>query len=206
MQKIAIYGAGGFGRETKLLIDQINSRSQHWEFIGFFDDNESNPTALGNIDDLNNQNEPLQLVVAIADPEIRKNVVSKIHNENVNFPMLVHPSVIYDNKEVTFGEGSIITALSVLTTNITIGKHSIVNLSTTIGHDNAIGDFCSIMPGVHLSGNIEVGEGVLIGTGARVLQNLNIGAWSKVGAGAVVINDVKEKTTVVGVPAKQVGV
>nr|WP_315161319.1 hypothetical protein [uncultured Flavobacterium sp.] len=33
--KIAIVGAGGFGREVKMLIDQINDREKQYEFIGF---------------------------------------------------------------------------------------------------------------------------------------------------------------------------
>lgn len=202
-KKIAIYGAGGFGRETRLLIDQINADAQLWEFVGFFDDNKVD-SVLGGISKLNEYSSPIAIVVAIADSNIRKKVVNSIDNKNVSFATLIHPSVIYEKEHVKISEGTIITALSVLTTNISIAKHTIINLATTIGHDNQIGNYCSIMPGVHLSGNIRVGEGVLIGTGARILQNLNIGGWSKVGAGAVVVKDVKENTTVVGVPAKQV--
>ena len=44
---------------------------------------------------------------------------------------------------------------------------------------------------------------VLIGANATILGNLIIGQNSKVGAGAVVLKDVKENTTVVGVPAKK---
>jgi hypothetical protein len=39
MRKIAIIGAGGFGREVKMLIDQINHIEKKYEFIGFYDDN-----------------------------------------------------------------------------------------------------------------------------------------------------------------------
>ena len=38
MKKIAIYGAGGFGKEIHQLIDRINSLNQVWEIIGYFDD------------------------------------------------------------------------------------------------------------------------------------------------------------------------
>ena len=41
MKKIAIYGAGGFGRETACLIHTINEVKPQWELIGFFDDNPS---------------------------------------------------------------------------------------------------------------------------------------------------------------------
>ena len=39
-QRIGAYpsGAGGFGREVKMLIDQINEVEKKWNFVGFFDD------------------------------------------------------------------------------------------------------------------------------------------------------------------------
>lgn len=35
MRDIAIYGAGGFGRETACLIKEINSVKPTWNLIGF---------------------------------------------------------------------------------------------------------------------------------------------------------------------------
>jgi hypothetical protein len=38
MKKIVIVGAGGFGREVKMLIDQININNREYELLGFYDD------------------------------------------------------------------------------------------------------------------------------------------------------------------------
>jgi hypothetical protein len=38
MENIVVVGAGGFGREVKMLIDQINEESPKFNFIGFYDD------------------------------------------------------------------------------------------------------------------------------------------------------------------------
>ena len=38
LRKIAIFGAGGFGLELAMMIEQINEVSLQWELIGFFDD------------------------------------------------------------------------------------------------------------------------------------------------------------------------
>ena len=38
MTDIAIYGAGGFGKEVACLIERLNARRSTWNFIGFFDD------------------------------------------------------------------------------------------------------------------------------------------------------------------------
>jgi sugar O-acyltransferase (sialic acid O-acetyltransferase NeuD family) len=202
VQKIAIYGAGGFGRETRLMIDQINQNEKIWDFIGYYDDNKTGDKILGNLNSLNQFNESLYVVVAIADSLTRRKIVEGITNKIIKYPILMHPSVIFNDKLVTVGEGSIIAAYNVFTADIEIGQHSIINLSCTIGHDVSVGDYGSVMPGVHLSGNVKVGGEVLIGTGARILQNINIGARSKIGAGAVVTKDVPEGVTVVGVPAK----
>ena len=38
MKKIAIYGAGGFGREVACLLNKINEVEPTWDLVGFFDD------------------------------------------------------------------------------------------------------------------------------------------------------------------------
>ena len=38
MKDIAIYGAGGFGREMACAIQRLNSQETVWNFLGFFDD------------------------------------------------------------------------------------------------------------------------------------------------------------------------
>ncbi len=47
-----------------------------------------------------------------------------------------------------------------------------------------------------------VERNVTIGTGAKVLGKLRVGAGARIGANAVVIDDVAERTTAVGVPAR----
>lgn len=188
------------------MIEQINKDNLQWKFMGFFDDNKParDNGVLGNLEALNGFKEPLNVVVAIADSAIRKKIVEGITNNLVSFPVLIHPNTILEPNEVTVGEGSIITANNVFTSNIELGSHTIINLACTIGHDVTIGDYGSVMPGVHLSGHVTAGEQVLIGTGARILQNINIGENSRVGAGAVVTRDVQPGATVVGVPAKDI--
>jgi len=46
---------------------------------------------------------------------------------------------------------------------------------------------------------------VLLGAGAKVLGNISVGSCSRVAAGSVVLQNVPEKSTVAGVPAKVVG-
>jgi sugar O-acyltransferase (sialic acid O-acetyltransferase NeuD family) len=209
MDDIAIFGAGGFGREVKMLIDQINQSNPRWRFYGYFDDGIQKNTLIngypvkGTAQDLLTLDRELYVVFAIGNPKVKKSVVENAKvNEYLKFPTLVHPTVLMDTDFVHLGEGCIITANNVITTNINIGKHVIVNLSCTIGHDTSIGDYSSIMPGVNISGEVAMREGAYVGTGAKIINQLTLGEWSVVGAGAVVSKDVAPHTTVVGVPAK----
>ncbi|MBT1705347.1 acetyltransferase [Chryseosolibacter indicus] len=211
MNKIIVYGAGGFGRETALMIRQINVQSIRWNLIGFCDDGLSagkvvdGLPVLGGIDHLNEVQEETAVAIAIADPKIRKSIREKIVNTKINFPVLVHPSVMLgDAERNSIGEGTIITAGNILTTNIHIGSFVIINLANTIGHDVTIDSYTSIMPGCSLSGFIDIETEVMVGTGARLLPQVKVGKGSKVGAGAVVTNSVNAGTTVVGVPAKSI--
>ncbi len=209
MRDLAIYGAGGLGREIALMIDQINRVQPQWNVIGYFDDGKAKNTfvdalpVLGGMQEVNDIKSSFSLVVAIADSNSRRLIVEKIKNKQINFPVLIHPQAIIGSMLNKFGEGSIITAGCIFTTGIVLGRFTIVNLACTIGHDVIIGDFCSVMPGCNLSGNVLIGDGSLIGTGTQILQNISIGKECKVGAGAVVISNIKDGATVVGVPANR---
>ncbi len=210
MKKLAIYGAGGFGRETLTLIREINLEHPKWDITGFYDDTIAQGSiindvpVLGNIDSLNAVHEEIYLVAAIGDTLSKKNLIGKITNHHVKFATLIHPKVVVnDFQQVQIGKGSIIANGTIFTVDTVIGDHVIVNLSCTIGHDVNIGDFSSLMPGCHVSGNVRINEGVYIGTGAVLINNLTIGEYATVGAGAVVIKDIPAHKIAVGVPAKE---
>lgn len=212
MRDLIIYGAGGFGRETALMINQINTVSPAWKVVGFCDDNLKKGATvcglpvIGGISELNGFPGPVAVAIAVADPALRKKIRNSIQNPGVNFPVLIHPGVLLGDLEVDdIGEGSIITAGNILTTNIQIKRFVIVNLSCTIGHDVVIHDFCSIMPGCSISGVVTLESEVQLGTGSRVLPGLKVAEKSRVGAGAVVTRNIPRDVTVVGVPAKAIG-
>ena len=207
MNELAIFGAGGFGRETALMVDQMNSVEKTWKLIGFFDDGiekgeliDGYPV-LGGINTLNQIQTKISIAIAIADPLVKKRIVSSITTPLVDFPVLAHPKALLGSVTNFFGKGSILTAGCILTSGIVTGEFVIINLLTTIGHDVRIGSFCSLMPGCNISGNVEIGEATMVGTGARILQNLQVGKSCRIGAGAVVTKSFGDNLTIVGVPA-----
>lgn len=209
LPKIAIVGAGGFGKETLVMINQINAIKVQWQVIGFYDDALTEGTlvggskVLGKVDLLNAVQEPLAVVLAVGNPQVKRKLLERLKNSKLYFPPLIHP-VATIGENVKAGAGCIITAGCRLTVDITLNDFVLLNLNTTIGHDVTIGSYTSVMPGVHLSGYVQVGEEVLIGTGASVLQNASIANRAIVGAGAVVNRSVEEGRTVAGVPARPI--
>lgn len=210
MRKLFIIGAGGFGRETAWLAERINEIAPVWEIRGFLDDNEAlhgivqdGYPVLGGCSYLKDLKEKVYAVVAIGSAGVKKAVVDKLREYgHVHFATLVDPSVIC-SRWVDIGEGSIVCAGTILTTDIRIGKHVIINLDCTVGHDAVIGDYTTIYPSVNISGNVTVGEGVELGTGVQIIQGKRIGDRTVLGAGAAVVKNIEESGTYVGVPARR---
>ncbi|MEO5979876.1 MAG: acetyltransferase [Chryseolinea sp.] len=204
---LIIYGAGGLGRELLSLVRALKD----FEVIGFVDDVLPLNTVvkgikvLGGIEYLNALKSETNVVLAFGDPSVKSRKASQITNKHVNYPVLIHPTVVLQDRDsIRLGKGSVLCAGAVLTTDITIGDQVLVNLNVTIGHDSRIANYVSLMPGVNIAGEVIIGEEVMIGAGSSILNKVTIGDRSKVGMGSVVIRDVECQSMVAGVPAKPI--
>lgn len=93
-----------------------------------------------------------------------------------------------------------------------IGKNLFIDhgFGVVIGETAEIGNNVVIFHGVTLGGTGKekgkrhptIGNNVFIGSGAKILGNITIGDNVKIGANSVVLKDIKENTTVVGIPGK----
>lgn len=208
-RQLAIYGAGGFGRDVLQVIRDINDAcAGAWEPVGFVVDEEfisESPVqglpVLGSVDWLT-RNPDVEVVIAIGAPAVRHRIARYIAREASNrFATLIHPRA-WLGQNVRLGEGTVICAGALLTRDISIASHVHVDIGAKIGHDSILGDFVTLHPSVSVSGNVNIGVGVEVGTGSVLLPKVSVGEWAIVGAGAVVTKDVPADATIVGVPAK----
>lgn len=208
MKDIAIYGAGGSGREVKLIIDAINKINPVYNVIGFFDDGKpkgeiiNEIPVLGGLSDLEKINEPICIAISIANPTIKKKIVQSIKNKNVTYPNIIHPNVDLTGYDITLGQGNIISNGCIITCNIKIHDFVLMNLQSTVSHDSVINSYCSIMSAVSISGEVTLNEGIYIGVGARIINQIEVGAYTIIGSGAIVTQSLPANVTAVGIPAK----
>jgi sugar O-acyltransferase (sialic acid O-acetyltransferase NeuD family) len=140
------------------------------------------------------------LMVAIADPRDRYDVIQKLPKDT-QFFTFIHPTALLMG-DVEIGEGSFVGAYSILTTNIKIGKHAILNRGNQIGHDCEIGDYFSAMPGAIVSGNVKIHDLVYMGNNSSIREKLSIHSLSTIGMNSAVVKHIEEPGIYVGCPAK----
>ena len=214
MKDIAIYGAGGFGREVACLIKRINSSSNKpiWNLIGFFDDNEELKGTrneygeiLGGMKELNAWEKELSLAVGIGSPKAVYAVINKITNESIDYPNLIDPTVVIADKDnYQLGKGNIFAANCIISIAVRVGEFNTFNNNTVLGHDDEIGSFNSFMPNVNISGGVVIGNKNFFGVKCTVLQYLKVGNEVTIGGNSLIIRNTKDGYLYMGIPAKKI--
>lgn len=196
MKDIVIIGAGGIGREVAWIIEEINEVNPTWNILGFVDENSemwgkelNGYKVLGGLDILDKLESKPEVIVAIANCGVKKDIVAKLNNK-FNFATIIYPNVKI-SKYIEIGQGTIIYQGVILTVNTSIGNHVVISGNCGIGHDTVIGDYSSVLWGSNFSGFNIVGEECFIGVGTKIIQGINIGSRRKIGAGTVVIENIK---------------
>jgi sugar O-acyltransferase (sialic acid O-acetyltransferase NeuD family) len=205
-KNICIFGAGGFAKEVFYLAKDCGYN------VKYFVDSIPQVKSILNIPVITeNQFDPnkYDVVIAIGSPHIRKRVVDNLKLRGAKFVSLIHPSakimgLSSKNLDNKIGEGAVISANCIITSNVNVGDFCQLNLSTTIGHDTNVGNFFTTAPGVHISGNNDIGNGVYFGTNASSIEKLTITDNVIIGAGACVVKNIIDSGTYIGTPAKKI--
>jgi hypothetical protein len=167
---VHIVGAGGFGKEISYL---INCRFPDLNLC-IYDDNDcgDNIKPIDNLVD--NQEIFGDCILAIGDPDLRRNVYNRIKgNVNLNFPNIDlsknsdYPTYPHNS----IGVGNIYMPGSILGYNSKIGSFNIIGANVGVGHDVVVGDFNFIGPNSFMAGNSKIGDSCKLSFGTFIMQN-----------------------------------
>lgn len=213
MKDIAIYGAGGFGKEVaSMILNKINAVEPTWNIVGFFDDDVEPGTeishfgkCLGGVDVVNSWQTPLSIALAIGSSATLKKLVEKIDNPNIDYPNLIHPNCDFaDMESVKMGKGNVIMKNVTLSCDVTIGDFNQFNSLSALAHDVKVGSFNIFMPLTRVSGETVIGDCNFFGINAIILQQMKIGNETRIGANSVVMTKTKDGSLYMGNPAMRV--
>lgn len=203
---LLIYGASG---HAKVIIDIIE-RAGCYRISGLLDDNPRlhgteffGYPVLGAGELLGQQRyRAHKLIIGVGDNRVRQEIHRWIMELGAyEFAQALHPSAQIA-KGVQLGAGTVVMANVAINSDASIGQQVIINTGATVDHDCLIGDFVHISPGVHLAGNVHIGALTHLSIGVAVIPGVKIGSESIIGAGAAVIDDIPDRVTAVGVPAR----
>lgn len=140
--------------------------------------------------------------VGIADPGVRRSMVSRLGAAGLEPCTLVHPRAVV-GPLTELAAGCLVMGGAHISSSVRVGAHSQVQYNATVGHDAVLGQRVTVLPGANVSGSVVLEDDVTIGSGAVVLQGRRVRTGAFVGAGAVVTRDVQPSVTVVGSPARR---
>lgn len=211
MQNIAIYGAGGFGKEVACILNKINEIKPTWNLIGFFDDGVEVGTQishfgkiLGGSDTLNQWPESISIAFAIGSPKIIELLVGKIQNPKVDYPNIIHPEVFFaDPISLKMGRGNVVVRGCSFSVDVSVGDFNQFNSISALAHDVVVGSFNVFMPLTRISGEVNIGSSNIFGLNTLVLQKIKIGNHVRTGPGAVLMTKPKDGNLYTGNPARK---
>jgi sugar O-acyltransferase (sialic acid O-acetyltransferase NeuD family) len=206
MKNLIIIGARGYGREVYNLAIQCEGYNKDYIIKGFLDDKsdalvgfDGYPQIISSVEDYVIQENDV-FTCALGSIQWKKHYVELILCKGGEFINLIHPTSIF-NSNVTLGNGLIVFMYSNISNDCIIGDFVTIQGFAGIGHDSRIGKWSHLNAYSFMGGFAVLEEDVCLNTRATVLPNITVRKGATVGAMSLVIKNVKENTTVFGVPA-----
>lgn len=204
MKQLIIVGAGGYAKSVLDSVDHMN-----FKMVGYLDDikpagtEHQGYTVLGNSIECLTRPEDYVYFIAIGNNRKRKQWFDIIKSHNLSLINVIDKSALV-SRAATLGEGCFIGKLAILNHGSCVGDNCVINTRALLEHGCIIHNHVNISTNSTLNGDVVCHDGCFIGSCSVVNGQLEIGEWALVGAGAVVINNIPARTTVAGVPARQI--
>lgn len=209
MKNLIIIGARGFGREAYNAFAAIYKNDNEWQCKGFLDSKtdalegyNGYPPIIGSPEDYEIQPDDY-FFCAMGDVRWRKHYAELMLAKGADFISIVSP-LAKINRNTKIGKGCFIDRNVSISCDISIGDFTFLFGPTVIGHDAQIGKYCHLGAFSFMGGFSRLEDNVTLHPGAQILPHKTVKQGATVGAGSVVIRNVKEETSVMGVPAKKI--
>jgi acetyltransferase EpsM len=199
MKKLAIFGAGGAGREVAEWARECGYKSVTLVVDDVFFTN-ANINGFPCTPFSQMVIKEFTWLVVIADSLLREAIVKKLENQ-AEFATLIHPTARTQSISL-IGEGVLVGPYAVVSNHVTIGRHVFINSNSYIGHDGIINDYVTISPYAVILGNCKIESHVFLGANSSIKEGTTISSGAVIGMGTVVINDLSNGVYV-GNPAKK---
>ena len=201
---LALYGAGARGREVKFIADLDGSFSEVI-FVDDFRTEDLMGCKVYSFHDFKKKFTPddVRFMITMGEPRFHKEGYEKFKQAGYTGAILRHPSADI-SPDAEIGEASVIFQNVCVGSLVKIGVNFSAAPNCTIGHDSVIGNSTRIGANSFVGGHVVIGDDVFIGSGTMLKDRIHIGNDSVVSMGAIVFNDVPEKVTVMGNPARVV--
>ena len=202
---LAIYGAGGAGREAKEIAEIINQ----WEELVFIDDTEE-CCIYKNIKKLPfDQFEQIyspqntEIIIALGEPQYKKMLYDKVVAKGYALANVIHPAAII-NKSATLGHGLLIKAGAIVSSDAVVEDNVSIEEYAVVGHDTIVRKHSQLSTFSVIAGHCEIGESTYIALSVPVKEMTRIGSNVVVGMGSVVVRDIPDDVIAMGNPARAI--
>lgn len=202
-EPLVILGSGPHAREMAEIVERINAVRPTWNLLGFVSEHTRDAgQTWGGHQVLGT------LGVLSSLPDARVVPVSEWWQLDClpreRFASLVDPSC-FVSRTATVGRGCVVFPHGYLGDGTTLGDFVFCLSGCVVNHDAVLEERVMLTSGVVLAGDVRVESGAYLGQSCSVRQRVRVGKRSIVGMGSVVIEDVPERSVVIGNPARLAG-
>lgn len=196
--KYVVFGSGGFAKEV---IDYIESDGH--QVVAVVSTQPFNHVEYARkyeiLDQLKKDQFPeAEFILAVADSEVKKKIVSKNEDRWGNF---IH-STCHVSSYAKLGKGIILCPFSSILGDSVIGNFVTLNIYCSVAHDCQIGSYATFSPYSATMGNCSIGDECFFGAAAYCIPKIKLHDKIKVSAGSTVRHSYDVECTLRGNPAK----
>lgn len=204
---LAIFGAGGQGKEVLELAQNINEKENRWDEMVFIDDVQDEGTCMGikrvHYTTFEKMNAICEFIIALGEPVAKRKIYDFLKDRKCSFAILISPDAQVSSFAMV-GEGVIIKRGAIVSPQAEIGKNTTLQSYVAVGHDAIVGEHCQISTHSVIGGHTVLGNEVFVGLHCPIRDRVTIGSRAVISAGAVVLKSVPENVTVMGNPCRVV--